>query len=103
MRYNVFTSLRAASDFIDSIAGLGTSCQGSSFCLTFFSGLDYHADVISEFWEVLNEGNSTYMAGVPISGTQLYKLGNCPWIACQPLPKEGAICLFCRKMRPAKV
>lgn len=40
--------------------------------------------------------------GGPISETALYKAGNPPWIACQPLPKGGAICLFLQGNVPAQ-
>ena len=95
MHPNLFAILILASGFIGRIAALGINCQGSSFCKTYFNGLDYNENVISEFWTILNAGRSPRMTeGGPIRPTAIYKAGNPPWIACQPLPKGGAICLF---------
>ena len=102
MRSNLFAILVLASGFIGRIAALGINCQGSSFCKTYFNGMDYRENVISEFWEILNAGPSEHMKeGGPIREDALYKAGNPPWLACQPLPKGGAICLFLQGNVPA--
>lgn len=101
MHSNLFSILVLASGLIGQVVALGINCQGSSFCMSYYSGL-YYENVISEFWTILNAGLSPRMKeGGPISDTALYKAGNPPWIACQPLPKGGAICLFLHGKVPA--
>lgn len=103
MHSNLFAILGLASGFMGHVVALGINCQGSSFCHSYFSGMDYHENVISEFWQILNAGRSIYMKeGGPISETARYKAGNPPWIVCQPLPKGGAICLFLHGNVPAE-